>query len=133
MNTKACGNHKKTCTFFEQKTYGRLPSDKEKELALIAKALGHPVRVKILTFLLFRKECFCGEICRELPLAQSTVSQHLHVLKEAGLIKGEVEEPRVCYCANIERLEQMRILLKEMLEIHILHAQPDCTVAEERT
>ena len=67
------------------------------ELALLAKALGHPARVRILRLLLSHEHCYCGEIVEELPLAQATVSQHLKVLKEAGLIVGEVEGLRTCY------------------------------------
>ena len=93
------------------------PYVNEEELAHLAKALGHPVRVKIITFLLSQKECFCGEICKEIPLAQSTVSQHLKVLKKAGFIKGEVEGPRVCYCVDTSRLEILRLLLQGVLEI----------------
>jgi ArsR family transcriptional regulator, arsenate/arsenite/antimonite-responsive transcriptional repressor len=66
-------------------------------LAAFAKALGHPARVRILTFLLSRDACMCGEINEVIPLAQSTVSQHLKVLKAAGLIVGEIDGPRVCY------------------------------------
>jgi DNA-binding transcriptional ArsR family regulator len=69
-------------------------------LAKLAKALGHPARVAIMRLLLRRESCVCGEIVEELPLAQSTVSQHLRQLKEAGLIRGEVEGPRVCYCVE---------------------------------
>jgi ArsR family transcriptional regulator len=75
------------------------------ELALLAKALGHPLRVRILRLLLSRDACFCGEIVEQLPVAQATVSQHLKVLKDAGLIRGEIEGQRVCYCANPSVLE----------------------------
>lgn len=81
------------------------------ELALVAKALGHLVRVQILRLLLERGECVCGEIVDALPLAQSTVSQHLRVLREAGLIYGETDGPRVCYCADPMRLHHFRVLL----------------------
>ena len=70
------------------------------ELARLAKALGHPARVAIIRLLLRRNACICGEIVHELPLAQSTVSQHLKQLKEAGLVRGEVDGPRVCYCVD---------------------------------
>lgn len=65
-----------------------------------AKALGHPARLAILRFLATRKTCFCGQIVDELPLAQSTVSQHLQELKDAGLIQGTIDGTRVCYCLN---------------------------------
>lgn len=72
----------------------------ENTLARYAKALAHPARVAILNFLATKKACQCGDIVEELPLSQSTVSQHLKELKEAGLIKGEIEGSRVCYCID---------------------------------
>ena len=77
------------------------------DLAAMAKALGHPIRVRILELLLERTSCYCGEIVQELPVAQATVSQHLKVLKDAGLIRGTIDGPRVCYCANTERLSSL--------------------------
>ena len=77
--------------------------DSEK-LAILCKALAHPARIKILRHLLHEDRCICGRIVEALPLAQSTVSQHLKVLKEAGLIRGEVEGPATCYCVNKKRL-----------------------------
>ena len=85
------------------------------ELATIAKALGHPVRVRILRLLMDRTSCYCGEIVSELPLAQATVSQHLKVLKDAGLIVGSIDGPRVCYCAHRERLERLGSLVSELV------------------
>lgn len=73
-------------------------------LATLAKALGHPARVKILLYLLKKKQCICGSIVNELDLAQSTVSQHLKIMKEAELVQGEVDGPRICYCLNPEKL-----------------------------
>jgi ArsR family transcriptional regulator len=72
----------------------------EARLAEQAKALAHPARIQILKLLAKRNACICGDIVDELPLAQATVSQHLKVLKDAGLIKGEIEGPKVCYCLN---------------------------------
>jgi DNA-binding transcriptional ArsR family regulator len=83
----------------------------DEELALLCKALGHPARVKILRILLSRNACICGDIVDELPLAQSTVSQHLKVLKEAGLIRGDVEGARVCYCIEPRTLRRLRALV----------------------
>lgn len=85
--------------------------DPDEELASLAKALAHPARVRILRILLDREECVCGEICEQLPLAQSTVSQHLKVLREAGLVHGEVDGPRTCYCADPARLRHLGGLL----------------------
>jgi DNA-binding transcriptional ArsR family regulator len=87
----------------------------DEELALLAKALGHPARVRILRLLLSHDACYCGEIVDELPLAQATVSQHLKVLKDAGLILGEIDGLRTCYCASRERLAAARELLDGLL------------------
>jgi ArsR family transcriptional regulator, arsenate/arsenite/antimonite-responsive transcriptional repressor len=86
------------------------------ELALLAKALGHPARVQILRILLARDSCFCGEIVDQLTLAQPTVSQHLKVLKETGLIQGEIDGPRTCYWAVPERLADLHELVGELLD-----------------
>ena len=75
-------------------------AEQNTELARLAKALGHPARVSILRTLLKRDTCVAGEIGEGLPLAQSTVSQHLSQLKEAGPIRGQVAGPRVCYCVE---------------------------------
>lgn len=83
----------------------------DEELAALAKALGHAARVKIVRILLRKKDCVCGDIVDELPLAQSTVSQHLKVLKEAGLIRGDVDGPRVCYCIEPRALRRLRALV----------------------
>lgn len=72
----------------------------ENELAELAKALSHPARVAILKALATRKSCVCGEIVEVLPLSQSTVSQHLKALKEAGFIDGTIEGAKSCYCIN---------------------------------
>jgi DNA-binding transcriptional ArsR family regulator len=72
----------------------------QNDLAILAKALGHPARVAILQFLIKSKACVCGDIVDELPLSQSTVSQHLSELKKAGLIKGDIDGPSVCYCID---------------------------------
>lgn len=87
-------------------------ADPDVELARLAKALAHPARVRILRFLLQREECMAGAIADELPLAQSTVSQHLKVLREAGLIHGEVDGVRICYCADPGRLARLETLVE---------------------
>ena len=84
--------------------------DADEELAALAKAIGHPARVQILRILVHRTTCMCGDIVDELPLAQSTVSQHLKMLKEAGLIRGEVDGPRVCYCIEPRALRRLKVL-----------------------
>ncbi len=83
----------------------------DEELALLAKAVGHPARVQILRLLVRREACICGDIVDELPLAQSTVSQHLKVLKEAGLVRGEIDGPRVCYCIEPRALRRLKSLV----------------------
>ena len=83
----------------------------DQELSGLAKALGHPARVQIMRLLVRRESCVCGDIVDELPLAQSTVSQHLKVLKDAGLIKGEIDGPRVCYCVEPRGLRRLRSLV----------------------
>jgi ArsR family transcriptional regulator, arsenate/arsenite/antimonite-responsive transcriptional repressor len=85
--------------------------DADEELATLAKAIGHPARVQILRILVRRTTCVCGDIVGELTLAQSTVSQHLKVLKDAGLIRGEVDGPRVCYCIEPRTLRRLRVLV----------------------
>jgi DNA-binding transcriptional ArsR family regulator len=82
-------------------------SQKEQALAGFAKALSHPARVAILKALAQRNECICGELVDLLPLAQSTVSQHLKELKNAGLINGTIEGPRSCYCINWKAVDRL--------------------------
>jgi ArsR family transcriptional regulator len=90
------------------------PTAGDAELAALAKALAHPARVAILRRLLAHGECVCGEIVDALPLAQATVSQHLKVLKEAGLVAGEVDGPRVCYCVNPKAVQRVKELVGAM-------------------
>ncbi len=84
------------------------------ELAQFAKAIAHPARIQILELLALKNTCICGDIVKELPLSQSTVSQHLKALKEAGLIKGEVEAPAICYCINTDKMEKIYKQLKAL-------------------
>lgn len=79
-------------------------TEKQNQLAAIAKALGHPARVAIIEYLLSVDACICGDIVNVLPLAQPTVSQHLKELKNAGIIKGNIEGNAICYCINEETL-----------------------------
>lgn len=75
-------------------------TEEQKQIAIVAKALGHPARIAIIEYLLKVNVCICNDIVDELPLAQSTISQHLKELKKAGLIKGEIEGNSICYCIN---------------------------------
>src|SRR5512132_1002616 len=86
-------------------------AEADEELALLAKALGHPARVQIMRLLVRREACICGDIVDELPLAQSTVSQHLKVLKDAGLIRGEIDGPRVGYCVEPRTMRRLKALV----------------------
>ncbi len=85
--------------------------DSDVELAVLSKALGHPARVRILRFVIAQESCICGDIVEHLPLAQSTVSQHLKMLKQAGLIRGTIDGPRVCYCVEPKALQRFRQLV----------------------
>ena len=75
-------------------------TEQQNKIASIAKALGHPARIAIIEFLMKAKDCICGDIVNELPLAQPTVSQHLKELKNAGIIKGSIEGNAICYCID---------------------------------
>ncbi|TDE18047.1 ArsR/SmtB family transcription factor [Dyadobacter psychrotolerans] len=75
-------------------------TEEQYRIAELAKALAHPARIAIIQHLLKEKSCVCGDLVEVLPLAQATVSQHLKELKQIGLIKGEINPPRVCYCIN---------------------------------
>jgi ArsR family transcriptional regulator len=90
------------------------PAATDAELAVLCKALGHPARVAILRMLISGGECVCGRIVDGLPLAQATVSQHLKVLKDAGLIQGEVDGPRVCYCVHPATVGRLKKLIVEI-------------------
>ena len=102
----------------------------DQELALLAKALAHPARLAIVRLLAARQACVCGELVLELPLSQSTVSQHLKELKAAGLVQGDIDGPRVCYClapagwARAQRL--LGALLAEVAGPPAVSAGPAC-------
>lgn len=83
----------------------------DEELATLTRALGHSARVRILRVLVRKNACVAGAIVDELPLSQSTVSQHLKVLKDAGLIRGTVDGPRVCYCIEPRALRRLKALV----------------------
>lgn len=84
------------------------------DLAKLTWALAHPARVRIVRLLLNRTSCVCGEIVEEMPLAQSTVSQHLKILKESGLVQGEIDGPRVCYCINKAAMSKLKKLIASL-------------------
>ncbi|MEP7232260.1 MAG: metalloregulator ArsR/SmtB family transcription factor [Ginsengibacter sp.] len=93
-------------------------SVKENKLAKVAKALAHPARIAILNLLSKRQTCVCGDIVDELPLSQSTVSQHLKELKDAGLITGEIDGARVCYCIDAKEWKAAQAVLNQMFETY---------------
>jgi DNA-binding transcriptional ArsR family regulator len=86
----------------------------EETFALLCKALCHPARLKIIQFLKQVDQCICGSIVNTLPLSQSTVSQHLKILKEADLIRGEVDGPRTCYCLNHAMFDKFKKMAAEL-------------------
>lgn len=88
----------------------------DEELSAVAKALAHPARIRIVRLLLERRTCIGCDIVDEIGLAQSTVSEHVRILKAAGLIRGEIEHPRVCYSLNTERLMPLAGLLNSLFE-----------------
>ena len=89
----------------------------ENELAELAKALGHPVRVQIIKLLNSQACCYTGGLTGNIPLAQSTISQHLKVLKDTGLIQGEIIPPKVKYCLNRENWAKAQALFSELLKL----------------
>ena len=103
-----------TTTSIRTRSRGSQASSRDAELARMAKALGHPARVQILRYLIAAGECQCGSIVERLPLAQATVSQHLKVLKDAGLVHGEIDPPRVCYCVNPDVLQRFKTLVGDL-------------------
>ncbi|MBX9779955.1 MAG: metalloregulator ArsR/SmtB family transcription factor [Chitinophagaceae bacterium] len=101
-------------------------SQKELILAKYAKALSHPARVAILNLLLKKETCICGDIVDELPLSQSTVSQHLKELKDAGLIKGEIEGVSVCYCIDEKEWSRAKTMIVDFLEKVVITNKKCC-------
>lgn len=92
-------------------------SPDEKQLAVFAKAMGHPVRIQILKLLNSQTCCYTGDLTDTIPLAQSTISQHLKVLKDAGLIQGEIMPPKVKYCLNQDNWPEAQRLFGELLKL----------------
>lgn len=98
---------------------------KDNKIAKYAKALAHPARVAILQLLIKKQSCICGDIVDELPLSQSTVSQHLKELKEAGLIKGDIDGVKICYCIDEKEWENAKQYL-DSLFISYTHKTKCC-------
>jgi len=93
--------------------YQTLISDRQNKIARYAKAMGHPIRLYVLELLSKQSCCYSGDLTDELPIAKSTLSQHLKELKDAGLIKGQTEAPRIKYCINKENWEEAKMLFEE--------------------
>jgi ArsR family transcriptional regulator, arsenate/arsenite/antimonite-responsive transcriptional repressor len=91
-------------------------SEKQQKLARFAKAMGHPIRLYVLELLSKQSCCYSGDLTEVLPIAKSTLSQHLKELKEAGLIQGEIETPKVKYCLNKENWEDAKLLFSELFK-----------------
>lgn len=100
-------------------------TNKQEQLARFAKAMAHPTRIAILNFLAKQESCYFGDIHEELPIAKATVSQHLKELKDAGLIQGEVEAPKVKYCINKENWQLAHKLFCEFWS-QSLNKKEDC-------
>ena len=97
-------------------------TDHQNRVADLAKAFAHPARVAILQLLADRKACVCGDLVDELPLAQATVSQHLKELKRIGIIKGDIDPPRVCYCINEPVWAEARNLFGQVFDSFLVSA-----------
>jgi DNA-binding transcriptional ArsR family regulator len=90
-------------------------TEEQNKIATIAKVLGHPARIAILQFLIKLESCVCGDLVKEIGLAQPTISQHLKELKKVGIIKGKIEGTSVCYCIHDENWENIKNLLGQFL------------------
>lgn len=90
-------------------------TEQQKQIAVMAKALGHPARVAIIEYLLKVNTCICSDIVDELPLAQSTISQHLKELKNAGLIQGSIEGTSICYCIDDKAFSVLKTYFKNIV------------------
>jgi DNA-binding transcriptional ArsR family regulator len=101
-------------------------SSSEIKAAEIAKALAHPARIAILKFLSEQKSCICNDIVEQLPLSQSTVSQHLKELKSIGLIKGEIDGPRVCYCIDRENWKKAKNIFGDLFNLKFEVMESKC-------
>ena len=96
-------------------TKSEIFTEKQNSIATIAKVLGHPARIAILEFLIELKSCVCGDLVKDIGLAQPTISQHLKELKKVGIIKGTIEGTSVCYCIDEENWEEIKNILGKFL------------------
>ncbi len=107
-------------------TKAKLFDTDQKRTAELMKALGHPARIAIIELLAERETCICGDITDELPLAQSTVSQHLKALKKAGIIKGEIDGVRTCYCLDEKGVTAIENLFTPLIKNMTTATEKDC-------
>ncbi|QDO94979.1 winged helix-turn-helix transcriptional regulator [Formosa sediminum] len=107
-------------------TKSEIFSDKQNEMAKIAKVLGHPARISILEYLIKSSTCVCGDLVDEIGLAQPTISQHLKELKNAGIIKGTIEGTSVCYCIDIEKWKAIQSMLNLFFDQALPCTDTDC-------
>jgi ArsR family transcriptional regulator, arsenate/arsenite/antimonite-responsive transcriptional repressor len=101
-------------------------NNQQKELALIARALSHPVRIYILQLLAGQSCCYSGDLAEDLPIARSTLSQHLKALKDAGLIQGEINPPKIKYCINKDNWEKAKVLFSELFKENPVEINTTC-------
>ena len=104
----------KPCGESESKSIADVSSRDDAALAELAWAIAHPARVRLVRLLLAKSACVCGELVEQMPLSQSTVSQHLKILKQAGVIQGEVDGPKICYCIDPAGLARLKQLVAEL-------------------
>jgi len=95
----------------------KIITDEQRKIARYAKAMGHPIRMYLLQLLSKQSCCYSRDLSEELPIAKSTLSQHLKELKNAGLIQGEIEAPKIRYCLNLKNWEEAQFLFKKFLGI----------------
>ena len=98
----------------------------QQEIAKFARAMSHPVRIYILQLLAGQSCCYSGDLAEELPIARSTLSQHLKALKDAGLIQGEINTPKIKYCINQESWERAKFLFEGLFKAAASGAESDC-------
>ena len=103
--------------YFTNKMSNDKLTDKQKRMARYAKAMGHPIRIYVLELLSKQTCCYSGDLTEELPIVKSTLSQHLKELKNAGLIQGEIEAPKIKYCINKENWKEAQELFKAFLKL----------------
>jgi DNA-binding transcriptional ArsR family regulator len=101
-------------------------SKEQKKAARYAKAMGHPIRMYVLELLSKQSCCYSGDLSEVLPIVKSTLSQHLKELKDAGLIQGEIEAPRVRYCLNLENWKEAQDLFRKFLQMDVQVPEQNC-------